>query len=93
MPTTSTAVASAGRPLASPPSSSNRSVPVRWMSIAASRNIAAETRPWLTEWSTAPVMPRLSTEKMPSTIRPICAIDEYATTPRTSGWRNASSEP
>ena len=38
-------------------------------------------------------MPMLSTEKMPSTIRPICAIEEYATTPRTSGWRNASSEP
>ena len=59
MPTTSTSVASAGRPFASPPRSANRSVPVRWISIAASRNIAAETRPWLTEWSTAPVMPRL----------------------------------
>ena len=37
--------------------------------------------------------PRSSAAKMPSTIRLIWPIDEYAITPRTSGWRNASSEP
>ena len=76
MPTTITSVARAGRPFAIPPRSAKRSVPVRWISIAASRNIAAETRPWLTEWRTAPVTPRSSAAKMPSTIRLIWPIDE-----------------
>ncbi len=55
--------------------------------------MAADTRPWLTDWSTAPSRPRSFVAKIPRAIRPICPIDEYATTPRTSGWRKASSEP
>ena len=33
------------------------------------------------------------TANSPITIRHICARLEYATTPRKSGWRNASSDP
>ena len=33
------------------------------------------------------------TAKTPKVIRPICASDEYAITPRTSGARNANKEP
>ena len=47
--------------------------------------MAAETSPWLTEWRMAPLTPRSFAAKIPSTIRLICPIDEYAITPRTSG--------
>ena len=93
MPSVMTSVARIGRPLAIPPSSAKRPVPVRDSIIAASRKSPAETRPWLTECSTAPSRPRSVTAKMPSTMRPIWPIDEYAITPRTSGWRNARTEP
>ena len=52
-----------------------------------------ETRPCATICSTAPSKPRFVPEKRPSAISPDCASDEYATTPRKSGERNASSEP
>ena len=53
----------------------------------------AETRPCATDWRIAPLTPSSFSEKSPITISPICAIDEYAMTARTSRARNASSEP
>ena len=50
---------------------------------------AAESRPWLTIWNVGARRALSLSAKMPSTIRPICAIDEYAITPRESGWRKA----
>ena len=93
MPSTITSVARIGRPFAIPPSSEKTPVPVRVSIIPATRKRPAETSPWLTECRTAPSRPRSLTAKMPSTIRPIWPIDEYAITPRASGWRKARTEP
>ena len=46
---------------------------------------------WATDWRTAPSSPRSLNAKTPSVMSPICAIDEYATIPRRSGERNAST--
>ena len=92
-PTVIRIVASAGRPRAIPPSRASSPVATRRSTIPASRNIVIESRPWLTICSTAPSKPRLLAANRPNTIRPICESDEYATTPRMSGARKASSEP
>ena len=76
MPVVMTSVASAGRPRAMPPSCAKTPVPVRRSTEPASRKSAAETSPWLTDWSTAPSTPRSFAAKRPSVIRPICASDE-----------------
>ena len=76
-----------------PPSRDSSPVEVRRSTIPASRNIVIESSPWLTIWSTEPSRPRLLEAKRPKPISPICASEEYAMTPRTSGARNASSEP
>src|SRR5581483_2176432 len=93
IPIVITTVASAGRPRAIPPSSRNSPVDVRRSTMPATRNSVAEISAWLTIWSTAPSNPRSLKAKIPSTIRPACASDEYITTPRKSGARNASSDP
>ena len=49
--------------------------------------------PWFTICSTAPSMPRSLKANRPYVISAIWASDEYATTPRKSGARKASSEP
>ena len=49
--------------------------------------------PCATICSTAPSKPRSVPAKRPSAISPDWASDEYATTPRKSGARKASSEP
>ena len=93
-PTAMITVASAGRPRAMPPSSANSPrVPVRRSTIPAIRNSDDETSAWLTICSTAPSKPSVFDANSPSTISPACASDEYMTTPRKSGARNASSEP
>jgi hypothetical protein len=76
-----------------PPSPANALVPVRVSTIPASRKSVAETSPCATDWTIAPLTPRSLSEKSPSVISPICAIDEYAVTERMSGARNASSDP
>ena len=86
-------VASAGRPRAIPPSSANWSVVVRRSTVPASRKSEAETSPCATICSTAPSYPSVVPENSPSAIRPDCARDEYATTPRRSAARKASTEP
>src|SRR5581483_11786455 len=86
-------VASAGRPRAIPPSSASSPVAARRSTMPASRKSVVEIRPWFTICSTEPSKPRSFAAKSPYVIRPICASDEYATTPRKSGARNASSEP
>ena len=53
----------------------------------------AEMSACATDWRTAPSSPRSSNAKTPIVISPICAIDEYAMTPRRSGARKASSDP
>ena len=68
-------------------------MPVRSSTMPASRNMVAETRPCATDWRIAPLTPSSFSEKSPITISPICAIEEYATTARTSRARKASSEP
>ena len=57
------------------------------------RKSEIETRPCATICSTAPSKPRSVPANRPSAISPDCASDEYATTPRKSGARKASSEP
>ena len=86
-------VASTGRRRARPPSFANEPLPTWVSSQPTTRNSAAETSAWLTIWNVAPVAPRSDKRKMPSTMKDIWAIDEYATTPRPSRWRKASSEP
>ena len=93
IPTVMNKVASAGRPLAIPPSSANSPVVDRRSIVPASRKSDVDTSPCATICSTAPSKPRFVPEKSPIAIRPDCAIDEYATTPRRSGARNASTEP
>ncbi len=53
----------------------------------------AETSAWATDSRIAPSSPSSSKAKTPIVISPICAIDEYAMTPRRSGARKASSDP
>jgi hypothetical protein len=93
IPVVISSVASTGLPRAMPPSTANVLAPVRASTMPASRKSVAEIRPWATDWRIAPLTPTSLSEKSPSTIRPICAIDEYAITARRSGARNASSEP
>ena len=93
IPVVMTSVASAGRPRAMPPSRENSPVDVRRSTMPASRKSEAEMSAWLTICSTAPSKPRSLNANRPSTIRPACASDEYMTTPRKSGARNASSDP
>ena len=71
-----TTVASTGLPRASPPSRANASWPVVCATQPASRNSAADSRPWLTIWNAAPVAPWSLSAKMPSVTRPIWPIDE-----------------
>ena len=92
-PSVISSVASAGRPRAIPPSSRNSPVVVRRSTTPAMRKSEAETSPCATICSTAPSRPRSVPANSPSVISPDCASDEYATTPRKSGARNASSEP
>ena len=73
MPVVMQIVASAGRPRASPPTRSNRSLPKRICTQPASRKSRAESRPWLIIWNVAPVPPWSLKTKMPSEIRLICA--------------------
>ena len=92
-PTVTRSVASAGRPRAMLPNSRNSPVVVRRSTAPATRKSEIEMSPWATICSTAPSKPRSVPAKRPSAISPDCARDEYATTPRKSGARNASSEP
>ena len=73
IPVTMSIVASTGRPRAMPPSRSKLPVEVRRSIVPASRKSAAEISPWLTDCSTAPLIPAVLTEKIPIVIRPICA--------------------
>ena len=93
IPVVISSVASAGRPRAIPPRAAKALVPVRVSTMPASRKSVAETSPCATDWRIAPSIPSSFREKRPSTISPICAIDEYAVTARRSGARKASSEP
>ncbi len=43
------------------------------------RNIAPEMKPWLIICTRPPEMPRSLKMKKPSVTKPMCAIDEYAT--------------
>ena len=40
------------------------------------KKIGATTRPWFTIWSTEPFAPSAVSEKIPSVMKPSCAIDE-----------------
>src|SRR5947208_682095 len=86
-------VARIGRPRANPPRRANSPVAARRSIPPASRKSEAVISPWLIICSTAPLSPRSLTENTPNVISPSWARDEYAITPRTSGARNASSEP
>jgi hypothetical protein len=68
-------------------------VDVRRSTAPATRKSEIEMRPCATICSTAPSKPRSVPAKRPSAINPDCARDEYATTPRKSGERKASSDP
>ena len=57
------------------------------------KNSGATTRPWLTIWSTAPWAPTWVSEKIPSVMKPSCAIDEYATTSVAEVCVNAITDP
>ena len=60
-----------------PPISESDSLPPARAAITAMiRNSGATTRPWLTIWKTAPWAPFASSEKIPSMMKPSCAIDE-----------------
>ena len=93
IPVVISTVASAGRPFAIPPSAENCPVAVRRSTAPASRKSVAEISPWLTICSTAPSIPSEFVANRPRKIRPSCARDEYAITPRMSGARNAISDP
>jgi hypothetical protein len=69
MPAAMSTVARIGRPFAAPPSRTNSPVPYSFSTKPASRNITADTSPWLTEWSTAPSSPVVEAEKIPRVIR------------------------
>src|SRR6185503_1571519 len=86
-------VATTGRPRAIPPRRARFPVAARLSTAPARRKSAAETSPCVTICRSAPEMPESLTAKRPMTMRFICARLEYAITPRTSGARNASSEP
>ena len=69
--------ASTGARLAMPPSSESDSLPPARAAIAPiTRKSGITTSPWLSIWSTAPWAPLSSREKIPSTMKPSCAIDE-----------------
>ena len=53
----------------------------------------ATTRPWLTICSSAPCAPCGFSEKMPSVMKPSCAIDEYPAISRASVCVKATTEP
>src|SRR3954447_6950970 len=93
MPVAISTVARAGRPPALPPMRARSPVVARRSTMPASRKSVADTRPWFTICRTDPLRPRSLTANSPIVIRPICASDEYATTPRKSGARNASNDP
>ena len=82
-----------GRPFAIPPSNAKSPVVVRRSIVAASRNIPPETSACATDWRIEPAIPASLAAKSPIVMSPICASDEYASTPRRSGARKATSEP
>ena len=47
--------------------------------IPTSRNSAPVEMPWFTIWSTEPSRPWVVSEKVPSTMKPRWATEEYAT--------------
>ena len=86
--------ASTGARTASPPILRRSSVPpARAASSAMMKNSGTTTSPWLTICSTAPCAPASVSEKIPSVMKPSCAIDEYPTTSVAEVCVNAITEP
>jgi hypothetical protein len=76
IPSVISAVASAGRPFAIPPSRTSSPVVVRRSTVAASRNIPPETSAWATDCRIAPAIPASLAAKRPMVMSPICASEE-----------------
>ena len=69
--------ASTGALNAIPPSCSTDWLPPARAAITPMiRNSGTTTRPWFSIWKTAPWAPLSSSAKMPSVMKPSCAIEE-----------------
>ena len=74
---TRNSVASTGAPKAMPPIRSSEPLPpARTVSAATTKNSGMITSPWVTICITAPWAPLGSRAKIPSTMKPICAMEE-----------------
>ena len=78
---------------ASPPMLPRSRVCVRSYTIPTSRNRAPVASPWFTIWSTPPVTPCCVNANTPSTTKPRCETDEYATSRLMSVWISAFTAP
>ena len=86
--------ASTGALNAMPPSSASDSLPRARSAITPTmRNSGTTTSPWFSIWRIAPWAPFPAKAKIPSTMKPSCAIDEYASTSRMLSWENARTDP
>ena len=91
---TRNSAASTGALNAMPPSSESDSLPRARTAITPRiRNSGTVTSPWFSIWKSAPWAPFSSKAKMPSTMKPSCAIEEYASTSRTLSCENARIDP
>ena len=76
-----------------PPSSENSPVEVRRSTMPASRKSALEIERVVDHLQHGAVEAEVVEGEQAEHDQPDCASDEYMTTPRKSGARNASSEP
>ena len=91
--TTRNAPARRGVTVANPPISRTSRVRVRSATICTRRNSAAVVSPWFTISSTLPDSAVCVNTNVPSTAKPRCEIDEYATSRFTSVWIRATTAP
>ena len=91
--TMSASAASTGARSARPPISRRSSEPTRSASSATTKNAGTTTSPWLTAWRIAPCVDVSRSAKIPSTMNPSWATDEYPSTSRAFVTENAITDP